>query len=457
MTPLKRLKYITLVALVAILMTTIASGLYVTSTVLFICAYVIYELIGTDHIHYNVQQDYDYQCLNSHASPLTIEQNILCIPENHRETHLTNLLEVTCKASISGHLFDPFIDIQCGQQSVRQYFERGFQGKRYLNISHLPLNASETLRFQTKHCCFTSNSCHVISLKNPDINGKKILVIAPHADDAEIAAFGLYSRHNSMVVTITAGESEPDQCHRAMTKNTEAASLLKGQLRAWDSVAVPLWAGLKSDKVINLGYPDNSLENLHANPATCFPSESKALFRAFNSINLPTDNQPSISWQSLTHDLTDILNHFQPDIIVTPHPEMDAHKDHQLSTKAIQQASTARQGEKSVYLYYINHLPFTDRWPFGPHGTMVAPAPGKAKIEGFYSHPVESAIQTQKAYGLDMMHDLRKPMKIKHQLRYWLQQKLLGRAFHPLSKDPYFRKSVRSNELFIVEINVSNK
>lgn len=80
------------------------------------------------------------------------------------------------------------------------------------------------------------------------------MILAPHADDAELAAFGLYSAHsaNTSIVTLTQGEIEADHYHRlGLTK--EEAARLKGRLRAWDSLAIPLWGGVNSSAVCSWG------------------------------------------------------------------------------------------------------------------------------------------------------------------------------------------------------------
>ena len=58
-----------------------------------------------------------------------------------------------------------------------------------------------------------------ISLENQEVrltvyprmslDDKKILVLAPHTDDTELAAYGLYEKYttNAMVVTVTASEA----------------------------------------------------------------------------------------------------------------------------------------------------------------------------------------------------------------------------------------------------------
>jgi hypothetical protein len=81
---------------------------------------------------------------------------------------------------------------------------------------------------------------------NPDYARQRVMVMAPHADDAELAAFGLYSRAEEVsIVTLTQGEIEADTYQRLGLSPAQAARL-KGRLRSWDSQAIPLGAGCPS-------------------------------------------------------------------------------------------------------------------------------------------------------------------------------------------------------------------
>ncbi|MFH7618101.1 PIG-L family deacetylase, partial [Pseudomonas syringae pv. tagetis] len=69
-------------------------------------------------------------------------------------------------------------------------------------------------------------------------------VIAPHADDAELAAFGRYSQAGeAWIVPLTAGEIEAEHYRQMGLERAEAARM-KGGLRAWESIAVARWGGV---------------------------------------------------------------------------------------------------------------------------------------------------------------------------------------------------------------------
>ncbi len=441
-------QYCCLVCLLVVAVILFCTGHIFSGGLMLVGMYVTNEVLWADHIRYDRQADYEYSFTEGQRVEALIEGDQVICPTLKSTENVTALLEVTCRTTLSGYLFDPYIALQVGNDKVRQYVERGLKGKRYLNISHL-LSNDRPIQLEAKHCRITEKTVPLVVFNNPELEGKKILVLAPHPDDAEIAAFSLYRQYNSMIVTVTAGESEPDRAMIEETGSLEKAQMLKGRLRAWDSMAIPQWAGLTPDQLFQLGYPDGSLKGLQAgNPVQ---SENTSVFRQFNHHKLITDNALNLSWETLKQDFSEIIDAWQPEVIVTPHPTMDAHSDHQLTTKAVQEVVNDLALPDSVFLYYVNHLPETDQWPFGEKGTLVAPPPGKHTVGRYFSLPASERIQTDKACALAMMHDLQGPVSLKKQLRCWLQEKLSGRKRHAMGNDPYFRKAVRINELFVVE------
>src|SRR5262249_57577035 len=99
---------------------------------------------------------------------------------------------------------------------------------------------------------------------------KTVLVLAPHPDDAEIAAFGLYADRNATIVTVTSGNAG-DMNYRDNFTDTADHYLFKGFLRAADSVTVPLQGGIPPERCLNLGYFDARLANMHDKPTEVFP------------------------------------------------------------------------------------------------------------------------------------------------------------------------------------------
>ncbi len=311
-------------------------GLFLFLVLLFVCN----ELFLADHNFYNSADDYQYSFKNAKTIKAVWKENILT-PSWGADSYDTALLEVKVQHHFMGRLLDPFVIISSGAITRRQYFERSVGGKRYLNISDF-IGADEAIVFTAVHCELALESSEVVLFSNESLNDQKILVIAPHADDAEIAAFGLYSSNDSAIVTITAGETGAKNYESAYTNN-EQASLLKGRLRAWDSIAIPQWAGLKADVVIQLGYFCMRLQAMYESPNEVIASKTTGVqdtrvFREFNTLVLQSDEHGEPTWNTLVADLVECIDRIKPDAIVTPHIALDPHSDHYYSTLALKQA-----------------------------------------------------------------------------------------------------------------------
>src|SRR5699024_6949933 len=107
----------------------------------------------------------------------------------------------------------------------------------------------------------------------PSPVNENIMILAPHADDAELAAFGLYSSaDNVSIVTLTQGEIEAGYYQR-LGLSKEQAAQLKGRLRTWDSMAIPLWGGVPQASCVQLGYYCMQLPEMAKQPDMAFGSK----------------------------------------------------------------------------------------------------------------------------------------------------------------------------------------
>jgi LmbE family N-acetylglucosaminyl deacetylase len=283
------------------------------------------------------------------------------------------------------------------------------------------------------------------------------MIVAPHADDAELAAFGLYSRaHDVSIVTLTQGEIEA-QAYQQLGLDQAAAARLKGRLRAWDSLAVPLWGGVPQRQCVQLGYYCLQLPAMQAQPEQGFGSRESTdrdirSVRTANSVPLPGDNDGVPSWHNLVADLRGALEHFQPEVVVTPHPQLDPHSDHVASTQALLEAIELSRWKPKTLLLYANHLHDNDRWPMGPSGFGIAlpPAIEPLPADGMWSPSLDAAQQLDKAMALAMQHDLQGALPLKRRIRRLIQRVLVGRRWPATGDDEFFRKAVRRHELFWV-------
>lgn len=435
---------------VAILLT----GHYFYACAAVVLAYLIHELLWSDHIFYDPRSDYNFSLQAQREQQLRLKGSIVKLDEIAADA--TYLLKVQVRATAGGHIFDPYVETSTGNTTLRQYFERRLNGTRYLNITALVENLKQSTAQLTisAHHCQIDGDLTLLQFSNPALTGKKVLVIAPHADDAELAAFGLYNHHDSTIVTLTAGEIGAEY-YRQLTGSTPEASRLKGRLRSWDSVMVPQWGGVKPLNTMQLGYFCLTLEQMAANPDVAVTSRTAEVndtryFRAFNAIKLASDNNGSASWNNLVQDLMEVLEKYQPQVIVTPHPTIDPHRDHLYATMALMEACEKLGWQDKTFLLYANHYRHCDMFPFGP-ATSVASLPPEFGHNGdmaVYSYTLSARQRQDKVAAIAMMHDLRTPLKPRKKLRQLLQHLIIERDISPYGDDEYLRKAPRCNELF---------
>ncbi|WP_461537657.1 PIG-L deacetylase family protein [Spongorhabdus nitratireducens] len=418
-------------------------------------AYALYELLDADHLFYLPSSDYQYQfqadyCQSTPTDQVSIDPPFKCS---------TWLLALPLETTISGYWFDPYIVISFRNKQKRQYLERRTNGLRYLNLSCFAeaLNSGDSISLDFKHCKASKFDAKLLGFKHPDYSKKRMLIISPHADDAEIAAFGLYSQSSDVhIVTLTAGEIQMEHFQHVY-ENPDQASRLKGRLRALDSIAVPLWGKVPQENCINLGYFCKRLKDMHSAPDKPFSSLTASLtdtrlFREYNSRQLSSDENGQPTWSNLVQDLTELIDAIKPEVIITPLTELDKHPDHIYGSYALYEALSKAAVQPEKILHYANHYHTTDMFPFGPEHAIGGVPPCmelKPSIYSVVSWPMTIEQQKDKVYALEMMHDLKRPQKLKKMIRVQLQR-LIGRRPNRYGAEGYFRKAIKSNELFLI-------
>ncbi|BBP57010.1 PIG-L family deacetylase [Pseudomonas sp. St316] len=415
--------------------------------------WVAHEAWFSDHLFYAPGDDYRYDFpAGTPQIPVTLTDGFLTV-SGEFVMGQTLILQVRVKSHWLGRFLDPQVWI--GED--RQDLERGVAGERFLNLSGQGSTLSEgVLKVRGRFCSLASQATlHVLS--NPDFGRQPLLIIAPHADDAELAAFGVYSRASEVaIVTLTQGEIEAEN-YRAMGLDSSQAARLKGRLRSWDSLAVPLWGGVPQRQCTQLGYYCLQLHAMAGQPEQSFGSLESGekdirSVRRFNSLSLPGDIDGEPTWRNLVADLTRLLEHHQPEVVLTPHPELDPHSDHVASTRALMEAIELSSWRPRTLLLYANHLHDNDRWPMGPagYGTALPPAIEPLPADGLWSPLLDEATRMDKAMALGMQHDLQGRPPFKRRLRRVIQRLLAGRCWPRTGEDEFFRKAVRRHELFWV-------
>ncbi|GLO28255.1 GlcNAc-PI de-N-acetylase [Pseudomonas putida] len=414
-----------------------------------------HEAWFADHLFYAPGEDYAYDFgEQTREAPASLSGGLLkaeCVLQGNE----TLVLELRVKSSWLGRFLDPQVELVAGEQADRQTFERGVDGVRFLNLTGLaaPLQAG-ALRLRGRHCRLAGQPRLWIT-PAVELQRRRVMVIAPHADDAELAAYGLYSQADeAWLVTLTAGEIEAEHYQQMGLAKAEAARL-KGRLRAWDSVAVPRWAGVAESRCVQLGYFCLQLPAMQAAPDQPAASREADLadirvFRRFNPFPLPADVDGAPTWRNLLADLRALLEMARPEVLVMPHPQLDPHPDHICAQAAVLEALQGLAWQPQTLLCYANHLHDNDRWPMGDSGDGVALPPQQDAVQAWApcSLVLDLATQRDKAMALGMMHDLQPPAPFKRRLRRLLQRWLAGRRSSPYGENEFFRKAVRRHELF---------
>lgn len=425
--------------------------------VLAVLAWVAHEAWFADHLFYSPKDDYHYSFPPYTPQPkVRLDGDRLLLDEGVILADDTTLvLAVQVKSTWLGRFFDPVVELAGGDQPDRQVFERGGSGLRYLNLSgQAQVLSAGQLRVRG-HFCRLAGEPLLWSIEQPDYRQQRVMVIAPHADDAELAAFGLYSQAaETWIVTLTAGEIEAEH-YQAMGLDKVEASRLKGRLRAWDSIAVPRWAGVPEAHCVQLGYFCLQLPAMQAAPQQPVASREAELgdiraFRRLNPFALPGDLDGLPTWNNLLADLRAVLLKARPEVIVLPHSSLDPHPDHICAQQAVLEALQGLEWQPSVLLGYANHLHDNDRWPMGDSGAGIALPPVFDGTQVLQPYCLSLSLEQQrdKAMALGMMHDLQPRAPFKRRLRRGLQRWLAGRRASPYGQNEFFRKAVRRHELF---------
>jgi len=449
----RRQKRIALLAALVVLTVVGTTVSFWLIPILLVLGWIAHEAWLADHLFYRPQEDYRYE-FPPDAVQLAgrIERGCLQLAGELPDAD-TLVLEVQLAATWVGRFRDPRMYIS----GDRQDFERGVRGRRYLNLSgqQEALRAG-SLRFDSRYCQL-GNEVRLYAMRSPDYARRRMMIIAPHADDAELAAFGVYSRASEVaIVTLTQGEIEADN-YRRLGLDSAAAARLKGRLRTWGSLAVPLWGGVPQQHCVQLGYYCLQLPAMEAMPERVFGSRESSEtdirpVRVHNPLQLPGDLDGQPTWQNLQADLRGLLAHFRPEVVITPHPELDPHTDHLAATRALCQAIEEGEWKPSTLLLYANHLHDNDRWPMGPAGCGIAlpPAIEPLPADRLWSPTLDAEARLNKAMALAMHHDLQVPLPLKKRLRRTIQRVLAGRRWPKTGDDEFFRKAVRRHELFWV-------
>jgi LmbE family N-acetylglucosaminyl deacetylase len=332
----------------------------------------------------------------------------------------------------------------------------GDAGERWLNLTFLRgAMVGTRISLRGEGVTFSSQTAKLrLFAAAPDLS-RPMLVLAPHPDDAEIAAFGIYANRNASVVTVTAGNAGAPT-YEAVFDDPGDLYLFKGRIRVIDSITIPWQGRIPPERAFNMGYFDARLAEMHDKrdaviPEMYRPNTDINVYRRENIGSLLPLRPRESKWGNLVDDMLSLLKKVKPSVIVAPHPQLDTHRDHQFTTVALSEA-LARWNRPITLLLYTNHAD-RNRYPYGPAGTLVSlppPPAGEVAIDRIYSHPVSQALQRLKLFALESMHDLRFTPNRQYQLAREEPRAAAPEKPGPEPDITYLRRGPRSNELFFV-------
>jgi LmbE family N-acetylglucosaminyl deacetylase len=388
------------------------------------------------------------------------------------------LFELHVQTTTCGAYFDPVLEMEAGDWRETFTVERGAKGRRLFNVTRLLSRSGESplnIRLKGQRLTWSDERARLHVCRHTFSSEERVLIVSPHPDDAEIAAFGLYADSNAAIVTLTAG----DNSDRYGSPAPLLQDLSRGQvakMRVWESICIPRLGEIPEEKVLNLCFPDSRLSEMRASPSVDFARESESALdfaglRRLNRSSLlrKTDcGEPlPCSWNTLVDDLKYILESIRPTIIVAPHPLLDSHPDHTTATKAIMEALETISSGEGHFFFYCVHNHRSELWPFGPAGAGVTHLPilrqNGVKASGLYSHQLSPARQTDKFIALEAMHDVREmewPVSDSPETAAMALRGAFRWLAHGLGRTPtsYLRRAVRPDEpFFIVEFSQARK
>lgn len=382
----------------------------------------------------------------------------------------TAFLSLEVEATLTGRCREPLVEFWSGGATRHQYFERGATGTRHLNVSPLLQDASD--RFMARigvraPSLRWKGEGLLTRFDPPPLGNATVLVVAPHPDDAEIAAFGLYAAYptSSWVVTITAGEWGTMSLARVPGFEGGANEpQCRAHLRVWDSLSIPQLAGVPAERCLNLVYPDRGLEKMSRDKErpfrlACEPGLSRVTLRARNPDSGFRDATRACTWTGLVEDLRLLIEKAKPTIVVCPHPVVDDHLDHAFATVAIEQALRLSTHRVPTFLLYVVHAPRAHDYPYGFGDAVVSLPPWTDEqwiADSIYSHPLSVALRRSKYFAVEAAHDARAyrggAPKTFRQLVGAARREIIEYA-RGATADPssfFLRRAARPNELFYV-------
>lgn len=405
-------------------------------------------------------------CRDSHCNlPVSAGPGGVEVPAGSFGAGCTAFLALEVSATVAGRVLDPFIEVAHDGATYRQYFERGVSGTRYLNLSpaiQRPSTPSaQKIGLRGGHIAWKTEASLIV-FDPPTIDGGDTLIIAPHPDDSEIGAFGLYSGRRSWIATVTGGERSPTDLSPAVPPG-EGQVRWRALLRVWDSFTIPELGGVSREHRLSLVFPDTRLKQMHDNPTAAFSlgcesSLPRQILRSQNPFPELQHGAPDCRWGNLVEELAWILDTVRPRMIVCTHPLVDPHPDHVFASIALAEALHRGAHRPDLVLLYVVHANEAPLYPFGSADSVVSLPPWEHKewiADSIYSHPLSEDTRGAKFFAVEAAHDLRvysdsAPRALRQFISVLWRE--IGAFVSGMGLRPtdFLRRAPRPNELYYV-------
>lgn len=424
-----------------------------------LCALVDYR---QKYYYFDVSADQVHGLRKAMTTEVAIEDNLVRL-EGKSLRNASSFLRVCLNASALSYIFQPCIDIESEGLSEEQCFAYGASGCRYLNITNFTSDSDRNISLKPKNIDVTQGSGTLYQYENISFDQKRVLILASHPDDAEIAGFGLYSSLlNPLVVTVTAGDSG-GYMYDELFSDAGRHYIEKGKIRTLNSLVVPAFGNVPWGNAINLGYFDGTLEEMFEAKKESVKSRYTDLYnvRVYRDINISNwllASSYENSWTSLVSALVLVIDQYEPHMIVTPHPWLDTNSDHVFTSLALFDALKESKSGVEKLLFYSNHFRYSEYFPYGDAGGVLSLPPNfdtAITYDFIFSFPLDKQLQARKTLALDSMNDLRQDTEwitVKGSAKQLAKNVIENCSDREWS---YFRRAVRSNELFL-GIELSN-
>ena len=421
---------------------------------IFLSIIVYLILIFTRNSRYKYKQELDYLY---NLTDNLIEETVVINNKLQLKAELKNydsiFLKVTLSPTVFSYFLKPYIEIE----NIKHYFEYRAKGIRYINISH---TKNKTIALKLKNIKILNKELSLYGYNNNIDLSKKILILAPHADDAEIAAFGLYKKSDNVTI-LTTPAAENGACnycdvyHNDVTKQ----AIKKAELRAFDAICVPLLGNVPINNSLALGYFGGTLKWMSQNRDKKAISQVENIndmnqFRKVSHSNIALSSNVEPKYSDFFNDLKSVIEQGNYDIIITPHPSIDSHTDHKYTTLTLIDVLQS-SNNKADLLLYTNHLKLSETYPIGDMNSAITLPPNQEDFyfNSIYSFELEKDLQIDKFFALEAIHDLRDSlMQISIKKAYKHFSRLLRRRVAGKDKS-YYKRAIRANELFFVVKN----